>query len=155
MVDKTIMMPELYTFEDAIKWYATCMRVSEKEAREEAERLVAQIMKDEDCERDFAVWTFVEDTEKLTPVDLDAIERHAKESGAIKYQAKAVDAYGKKRARERKINTDKRTIIDALACCVDNYDGNVNITNPEREIVFTYNGDVYKITLSKNRKKKD
>jgi NACalpha-BTF3-like transcription factor len=67
-------------------------------------------------------------------------------------QATAVDAYGKKRTRERKANADKREIIqcldDALCCLVDD----VKIVNPEREIEFIYNDIRYKIVLSAPRK---
>ena len=53
--------------------------------------------------------------------------------------------------RERKADNDKREIIqcidDALCSLVDN----VEVTNPEREILFTYNGKKYKIVLSAPR----
>lgn len=53
--------------------------------------------------------------------------------------------------RERKADNDKREIIqcidDALCDLVDN----VEVTNPEREILFTYNEKKYKIVLSAPR----
>lgn len=62
--------------------------------------------------------------------------------------------------RERKADNDKRFLIDAVYwlltadishsgdnVCADN----VEVVNPEREILFTYNGKKYKITLSAPR----
>lgn len=68
-----------------------------------------------------------------------------------------------KRVRERKPDIDKRFLMDALAyalvaeevlegdpvCATD-----VRITNIERELEFTYNGNMYRLTLSKPRKEK-
>lgn len=65
------------------------------------------------------------------------------------------------RKRERKPDADKRFLIDAFVDCVlcdiDNSEGNivVDITNPEREIEFDYNGNRYRLTLSKPRKEKN
>ena len=62
------------------------------------------------------------------------------------------------RKRERKPDNDKRFLIEAFVNCVlcdiDNAEGNieVDITNPEREIEFVYNGNKYRLTLSKPRK---
>ena len=49
--------------------------------------------------------------------------------------------------RERKEDTDKRTLITLLAEAV----GECEITNPEREIAFIYNDRKFKITLSAPR----
>lgn len=50
--------------------------------------------------------------------------------------------------KEKKVDLDKREIIqtidDALCCLVDN----VEVINPEREILFHFNGRKYKIVLS-------
>lgn len=73
----------------------------------------------------------------------------------------AVDAYGKTRTRERKVNGDKRFLIDSIEWllttdiegCGDNIHAeNVKIVNPEREIEFIYNDIRYKIVLSAPRK---
>jgi hypothetical protein len=66
----------------------------------------------------------------------------------------------KKAVRERKPNEDKRFLIDALVWAVttdieqagDNVLAtDVEITNPEREFLFTYNGIKYKVVLSAPR----
>lgn len=53
--------------------------------------------------------------------------------------------------RERKADNDKREIMqvvdDALCDLVDN----VEVTNPERELLFFYNGKKYKVVLSAPR----
>ena len=49
--------------------------------------------------------------------------------------------------RERKVDTDKRELINLLAEAV----GECKVTNPEREIELTYNGRKFKITLSAPR----
>lgn len=59
--------------------------------------------------------------------------------------------------RERKENTDKRTLINLLSGALesahhDDLDvDNINITNVEREIEFTFNSKKYKLTLSAPR----
>ena len=63
----------------------------------------------------------------------------------------------KKANRERKPNDDRRFLIDALVWAVttdieqagDNVLAtDVEIINPEREFLFTYNGTKYKVTLA-------
>lgn len=59
------------------------------------------------------------------------------------------------RKRERKPDEDKRGLIYYLAFhLADGLAENVNTTNPEREIEFDYNGNRYRLTLSKPRKEK-
>ena len=59
------------------------------------------------------------------------------------------------RKRERKADADKRFLIETLATClfVENAE-NIDRINPEREIEFEYNGNRYRLTLSKPRKEK-
>lgn len=55
----------------------------------------------------------------------------------------------KKAVRERKEDTEKRTLINALVATADRYaNGNIEIVNPEREFLFTRNGKKYKVVLS-------
>ena len=55
--------------------------------------------------------------------------------------------------RERKANDSKRAIIAALVDCAKSLadDGEVNVTNIEREFLFTANGVKYKVVLSAPR----
>ena len=60
--------------------------------------------------------------------------------------------------RERKPDEDKRDLIQYLEDKLENahhYDmdlDNITITNPEREMEFTYNGTKYRLTLMRPRK---
>lgn len=67
------------------------------------------------------------------------------------------------RKRERKPDLDKRTLIDFFNSSLidflhesdfDSLDDNVCITNPEREIEFTFKNVKYRLTLMKPREKK-
>lgn len=60
--------------------------------------------------------------------------------------------YGQTIQKEKKVDNDKRIIINALAETFEKFSGAVNVTNPEREIEFVYNGRKMKITLSCPRK---
>lgn len=54
--------------------------------------------------------------------------------------------------RERKQDSDKRELMERLAGCLSASDiSNLDITNPERELTFTFNGKKYKIVLSAPR----
>ena len=81
------------------------------------------------------------------------------EAGAKK--ARRADRTDTPKPRERKPNEDKRFLIDALVWAVttdieqagDNVLAtDVEIINPEREFLFTYNGTKYKVVLSAPRK---
>lgn len=56
------------------------------------------------------------------------------------------------RKRERKVDDDKRILINTFCECLEDDVSDLVITNPEREIEFTYNGSKYRLTLSKPRK---
>ena len=59
------------------------------------------------------------------------------------------------RKRERKPDADKRILIDHFWLVIkQELTEDVTITNPEREIEFEYNGNRYRLTLSKPRKEK-
>ena len=55
--------------------------------------------------------------------------------------------------RERKPNDSKRAIISALVECAENLadNGSVDVTNIEREFLFTANGVKYTVVLSAPR----
>lgn len=56
---------------------------------------------------------------------------------------------GIKPNREKKIDNDKLFLIDTIIKALPAE--NVEVTNPEREFTFTYNGAKYRITLAKPR----
>lgn len=59
------------------------------------------------------------------------------------------------RQRERKIDVDKRFLIDNLFTTIKNeISDEVSVKNPEREIEFIFNNAHYSVTLTKPRKEK-
>ena len=86
-------------------------------------------------------------------------EEQAKTAKEMTKGARAVDAYGKTRKRERKPDEVKREVIATVAqnlprCWLS--DGEVKVTditteNPEREIRFRIGADLYSLTLTKHR----
>lgn len=59
------------------------------------------------------------------------------------------------RKRERKPDESKRELIQMFAKLADDVGTCVEVVNVEREILFVYNGDKYRITLMKPREKKE
>ena len=57
----------------------------------------------------------------------------------------------KKAVREKKEDTDKATLLHLLQCGVGENAENLEIVNPEREFLFTYNGRKFKVVLSAPR----
>lgn len=90
--------------------------------------------------------------DKETP-EMEAMALAAKE--VTKGMAKAVDAYGKTRTREIKINQDKLDIMSLITNeLVKVTDSMPEMTNPEREMTFLYKNVEYKLILSVPRAKK-
>ena len=66
--------------------------------------------------------------------------------------ATKVDAYGKKTQRTKKVDNDKESLVKMIADVLTSNTEQVEITNPEREINFIFNGRKFKIILSAPRK---
>lgn len=83
------------------------------------------------------------------PFDLDPEQA----KNVRKYTQVARPVMVENKPRPRKADEDKRHLMSLLAECVENVaeGGTVDVTNPERELVFHYNGKKYKITLSAPR----
>ena len=83
------------------------------------------------------------------PFDLDPEQA----KNVRKYTQVARPVMVESKPRPRKADEDKRCLMSLLAECVENVaeGGAVDVTNPERELVFHYNGKKYKITLSAPR----
>jgi len=58
------------------------------------------------------------------------------------------------RKREKKVDENKRTLISKFVEAMQTLT-TVEVVNPEREFLFTYNGEKYKVVLSKPREKKE
>lgn len=92
----------------------------------------------------------IDRNEKLfeLPPELEAGAKKARQTGTRKVTEVK---------RERKPDEDKRELIQYLESSLeDAYPdldlGNITITNPEREMEFTYNGKKYRLTLACPRK---
>ena len=60
--------------------------------------------------------------------------------------------YGQTVQKEKKVDNDKREVIDILTEAIEKWCGAVNVTNAEREFEFVYNDRKMKVTLSCPRK---
>jgi hypothetical protein len=60
--------------------------------------------------------------------------------------------YGQKVQKEKKVDTDKRFLVDILIDTIEQNCGKVEVINAEREIEFVHNDRKFKITLSAPRK---
>ena len=63
-------------------------------------------------------------------------------------------AYGQTQTKEKKVDADKRMLIDALTEKLENYadNGTVTVNNAEREIELVFHNRKFKIVLSAPRK---
>ena len=92
------------------------------------------------------------DNGKSNSAEADAMTNKAQIMGV----GKVVDAEYKKterKPRERKINADKREIIQILDDALCNLADNVVVRNAEKYIDFYYNDKSYTINLVEHRKK--
>jgi hypothetical protein len=76
-----------------------------------------------------------------------------KASKTARQAPRKVDAYGKITTRERKADTDKSHLMKILETAIkyNPQTADFEMTNPEKEIIFTYNGRKFKIVLSAPR----
>lgn len=77
------------------------------------------------------------------PKELEEGAKKARNAGNCK-------GYTKSTNREKKVDTEKREIINLIAETVENItdNGTVEIANPERKLTFTKDNRKYKIVLS-------
>lgn len=109
-----------------------------------------RIMENLDCNEETAKEIMETDKridkgEKLfeLPEELEEGAKKARNAGNCK-------GYTKPTNREKKVDTDKREIINLIAETVENItdNGTVEIANPERELTFIKDNRKYKIILS-------
>lgn len=106
------------------------------------EKLVLSIMKEAE-----------EDGEPVTREEAEEMAKMEMGAKEIKNYV-ATEKTKDRKPRERKADTDKRLLIELL----NSYLGSVTtptITNVEREITFTFNGNEYSVTLVKHRPPKE
>lgn len=113
------------------------------------EKKIAHLMKTLDLSRDEAI-ALIRDDENDVSVDLTAEQKQVVKEMTRSDRKKEMTT----RKRERKIDEDKRAILAQIAVALERDTDNLTITNPEREIEFSFLGNRYSITLIKHRKEK-
>lgn len=115
-----------------------------------AETEIQKMMKNLDLTREEAI-QLLQDDEDDVSVELTAEQKKVVKKMTQGDRKKEVIP----RKRERKPDNDKRHLIDLLEIAVGH---NPNVTdfeivNVEREVMFRYNGTLYRLTLMKPREK--
>lgn len=115
-----------------------------------ADEMIKTIMKKLDCDEETAKDVIecdkrIEKGEKLfeLPEELEKGAKKARSAGNCK-------GYTKPTYREKKVDNEKRAIIQCMTEIAENLadNGTVNLTNAEREFDFVYKGRKFKIVLS-------
>ena len=102
------------------------------------EKLIQEIMKDLECSR--------EDAEEVAKMEIKA-------KGLKRYEQ--AEKPRKKAERERKVDQDKKEIIDELVACINKNIGQVVEVKTETEIKMVYADNEYTVKLIKHRPKKN
>jgi hypothetical protein len=102
------------------------------------EKLIQEIMKDLECSR--------EEAEEVAEMEIKA-------KGLKRYEQ--AEKPRKKVERERKVDQDKKEILDELVACINKNIGQVLEVKTETEIKMVYNDTEYTVKLIKHRQKKD
>ena len=102
------------------------------------EKLIQEIMKDLECSR--------EDAEEVAKMEIKA-------KGLKRYEQ--AEKPRKKVERERKVDQEKKEIIDELVACINKNIGQVVEVKTETEIKMVYNDTEYTVKLIKHRPKKE
>ena len=122
----------------------------------EREEMIQHFMKKLKCSR--------EDAEKIWQDDLDDVSVElTPEQKAVEKEMRQADRKKEStpRKRERKPDNDKRLLVSVLHGFLHDFlfasqdHLHCEMTNPEREIEFTFKGNRYRLTLSKPRKEKN
>ena len=106
-----------------------------------------------------AVKIWLEDEGILHNEEQENLCKKAKDSGIMRTihgaSAKIAESTPTQRERVKKENPTKGKIITEIAKLLIEFADNVNVTNPEKLIEFTMNGNDYKLDLTQKRKKKE
>ena len=112
-----------------------------------ADEMIKTIMKNLECDEETAKDVIecdkrIDKGEKLfeLPKELEKGAKKARNAGNCKGYTKA--------NREKKVDNEKRFLIETLELALSPFAENVEIANPEREMTFTHNEKKYKIVLS-------
>ncbi len=117
---------------------------------EQVKRIMAALQVDEQTAREIAETDKAIDRGEPMPFDLSPEQEKATRTYRQADRKKPVIVEGK--PRPRKADEDKRYLVQLLENAVCGVaEDLVEVVNPERELVFHYNGKKYKITLSAPR----
>ena len=123
------------------------------------EQTIAKYMKNLNISREEAIQLIADDENDVTTELTAEQQKVAKEMAQSDRKKETAP-----RKRERKVDNDKRFLINSLVWLLttdtdvigDNVNAtNVVVTNPEREVEFTYHDVKYRLTLMKPREKKE
>ena len=116
------------------------------------EAYVRDLMKKLDLTREEAIRLINDDENDIT---IELTPEQAKVEKEMRQADRKKETTPRK--RERKIDQDKRFLIDAMEEMLvysDVQAENVVVTHPEREIIFDFKGEKYQLTLVRKRKEK-
>jgi hypothetical protein len=125
-----------------------------KEQNQMNEKQIEICMRNLDISREEAEEMLRADEEIDKGAKLFELSPEQKKASKTARQApRKVDAYGKTTTRERKADTDKSHLMKILETAIkyNPQTADFEMTNPEKEIIFTYNGRKFKIVLSAPR----
>jgi len=103
-------------------------------------------MKNLELTREEAIQTLKDDEDEIETPEMKEMAKNAKKVN--KGMAKSVDAYGKTRFREKKINCDKQYLLKKMTDQFPNATFNLKVINDEREFTFEYHNTTYKVIMS-------
>lgn len=126
---------------------------------EAIEKQIASYMKSLKISRDEAIQLMVDDGiidhMKPSEVNDDLSEEQKKVVKNMKNSDTKTPTAYKFTKRERKEDKAKSSLIKDISQFLEERTDTLEITKPEREIVFTMNGEHFTLQLIKNRKKKE
>lgn len=115
-----------------------------------AETEIQKMMKNLDLTREEAIQLLQDDADDVS-VELTAEQKKVVKQMSQGDRKKETAP----RKRERKVDNTKRYLMMGIAdALADVCGGAVDVLNPERELTFIYNGEKFKVVLSKPREKK-
>ena len=95
-----------------------------------------------------AEWAEIEATDKQIDRGAKLFELDPELEAGAKKARQADRKPTERKPREKKQDEDKQTLINALFSAVLPMCETYEVTNAEREFLFTYNGKKYKVTMS-------
>lgn len=116
---------------------------------------IARYMKKLGLSREEAEQLWLDDNSNVETEEQKELGAKAKKNGTDKVTARKVtDPAGKTRTREKKVDADKRLLMQDLFEMFASGRQNAVLINPERQIDFEHNGKRYSVTLTQHRDKK-